>query len=65
MNEIVYNFIGMDDAVVMRVVQADNDSAVGFSVEDNVIRIWKSGPTGEETTIIPIGRLIELRHVLR
>ena len=64
-DEIVYSYIDTEGKEVMNVVQADGDSSVGYWFENDVIAIWKSSKTGNETNIIPISRLINLRKVLR
>ena len=64
-NEIVYSYVDAEGKEVMKVIRADGDSTVGYWFENDVIAIWKSSKTGNETNIIPISRLINLRKVLR
>ena len=65
MNEIVYSYIDTEGKEVTKVVKADGDSSIGYWFENDVIAIWKSGATGNETNIIPVSRLVFLRKVLR
>jgi len=49
------------------IVKETDAQQVGYSVNgyEQVARIWTSGGNGQETTVIPLDRVIFIREVIR
>jgi len=54
---------GQVEQIIVKETDAQN---VGYNINgyDQIARIWMSGSTGEETTVIPLNRVVFIRETI-